>query len=116
MRQRIEESGQLSSSGALAVIVRALRYVGPFKKEFGVKILLLVVSLLPLVVMPWPIKILIDHVIGDTPLDHQSVHFPWFMQPFLDAMADASRVELLVGTLLFQALLLVLTGAFGTTG
>jgi len=116
MRQRIEESGQLSSSGALAVIVRALRYVGPFKKEFGVKILLLVVSLLPLVVMPWPIKLLIDHVIGDTPLDHPSVHFPWFMQPFLDAMADASRVELLVGTLLFQALLLVLTGAFGTTG
>jgi ABC-type multidrug transport system fused ATPase/permease subunit len=116
MRRGLEESGQLSSSGALTVILRALRYVGPFKQEFGVKILLMVVSLLPLLVMPWPLKILIDHVIGDAPLGDPSLSFPWFMQPFLVAMADASRVELLVGTLLFQAVLLLLTGAFGTTG
>ena len=116
MRQRIEESDQLSSAGALAVILRSIRYVGPFKKEFGVKILLMVLSLLPLLVLPWPLKILIDHVIGDTPLSDPSVSFPGFMQPFLDAMADASRTELLVGTLLLQAILLLLTGAFGTTG
>ncbi len=116
MRERLEESGELSSGEALTVIRRSLRYVGPFKLQFGVKVLLLVVSLFPLLVLPWPIKILIDHVIEDAPLTDPSLSFPFFMQPFLDLMAGASPGELLVGTLVLQAILLVLVGAFGTSG
>ena len=116
MRERLEESGELSSGDTLAVVRRGLRYVRPFKLQFGVKVLLLVLSLLPLMVMPWPIKILIDHVIKDTPLGDPSVGFPFFMRPFLDLMAGSSKGELLVGTLFLQAVLLALVGAFGTSG
>jgi len=116
VRERLEESGELSSGDALAVVRRGLRYVRPFKRQFAVKALLLVLSLLPLMVMPWPIKILIDQVIKDTPLGDPSVGFPFFMWPFLDLMAGASKGELLVGTLILQAVLLALVGAFGTSG
>jgi ABC-type multidrug transport system fused ATPase/permease subunit len=44
------------------------------------------------------------------------VGFPFFMRPFLDLMAGATKGELLVGTLLLQAVLLALVGAFGTSG
>jgi len=115
MRARLEERSELSNREALTLIGRALRYVAPFKRGMGVKILLMVVSLLPLLVLPWPIKILIDHVIRGIPLDGASVRFPFFMQPFVDAMTGASPSELLLGTLGIQAVLLALVGAFGTT-
>jgi hypothetical protein len=36
---------------------------GPFRARFAVKMALLLVSIVPFVLLPWPSKIVIDHVI-----------------------------------------------------
>src|SRR4029453_1676128 len=63
VRESLEEKGELGHRETLRVLLRAARYLGPFRVRFAGKLALLVVSLLPLLVLPWPVKIVVDHVI-----------------------------------------------------
>jgi len=116
MRERMQEPEELSSRASLQLMRRALRYMAPFKKELGVKMALLLFSFIPTLLLPWPARILIDQVVQGVKFGEQPTPFPFFVQPFVDALADASRTEILVWTLMVQFLLLVLVGAFGTDG
>ena len=49
--------------GTLRLLARALRYVAPFRGQFAWKLILLLISMLPLLVLPWPAKIVLDHVV-----------------------------------------------------
>jgi ABC-type multidrug transport system fused ATPase/permease subunit len=107
------EPRELDSSGALRVIVRALRYVRPFRGAFAVKLGLLVSAFVPMLLLPWPVRILVDHVIQGIPLGEQPTPFPFFVQPFVDAAEGLSSPALLAWTIASQFVLLVLIGAFG---
>ena len=84
---------------AFEALRRVLRYAAPFRARFAVKIALLVASVLPLVLLPWPGKIVIDHVIEGAPLDPAA--YPFFVRPF---------VALLVGIFVVIALVLGVLG------
>lgn len=114
--ERLQESEQLGSADSARVIARALRYVAPFRRQFAVKLGLLLVSLVPLVLLPWPMKILVDHVIRGIPFGEQATSFPFFIQPLIDALARLSAPEVLVWTIASQFVLLVGVGAFGMGG
>ncbi|MCZ6782178.1 MAG: ABC transporter ATP-binding protein [Proteobacteria bacterium] len=116
MRGPIEESEELSHRETLQVVLRAIRYVGPFKRQFAVKAGLLMISLLPMLILPWPIKILIDHVIEEIPIGEATRPYPAFLQPLIHALEGATTTEILLWTVGFQLLLFVLIGQFGTTG
>ena len=64
----MEESEVISAGETLRVIGRALRYVEPFRGRFAVKLGLLLLSLLPMLMLPWPVKIIIDNVIEGHPV------------------------------------------------
>jgi ABC-type multidrug transport system fused ATPase/permease subunit len=102
------------SRGALQTLSRALRFVAPLRGRVAIKMALLVVSVFPLVLVPWPGKIIIDHVIEGLPIDSES--YPFFIRPFTAWMAGGSVVEILGWTLLAQLVLLVSVGAFGASG
>lgn len=95
---------------------RALRYMAPFRRELGVKIALLLFSLIPMLFLPWPIRIVIDHVIGDTPIDAPIRPFPFFIRPLVDALVGASRETILFAAVAVEAVMLLGIGAFGTGG
>jgi subfamily B ATP-binding cassette protein MsbA len=102
--------------GTLRTLLRALRFVGPFWRAFTVKGVLVVVSLLPMLVLPWPIKILIDHVIDGVPLDHPVRPYPAPIQGLLAHLAGSSPGEIVAWVVGFQLLLFLLVGQFGAGG
>lgn len=103
----------LTSGKTLLVLRRALRYVAPFRVQFAVKAGLTILNLLPLLLLPWPVKILIDHVIEQIPVGEKVAAYPFFVRPFLERLQGASPTEILFWTIVVQALLLVGIGAVG---
>jgi ABC-type multidrug transport system fused ATPase/permease subunit len=97
--------------GPFEALRRVLRYAAPFRARFAIKLSLLLFSILPLMLLPWPGKIVIDHVIEAVPLDPAA--YPFFIRPLLAPLAGADPLTVLGWTVAFQLLLLVVVGAFG---
>ena len=106
--------GNAPGASAVATLGRALRFVAPLRARVAGKLALLLVSIPPLVLVPWPGKIVIDHVIEGRPVDPAS--YPWFVRPFLVWVADAAPLEILLWTALAQIVLLVGVGVVGAGG
>jgi len=108
-----QAGGRITNSETVLLFRRALRFIAPFKFRFAVKVGLMILSLLPLLILPWPIKIFIDHVIEQIPISEKVASYPFFVRPFLEPLQGASATEVLLWILAAQALLLVVIGAFG---
>ncbi len=107
----IDTDAALDARGVLRILRRALGYIWPARRLFLLKFVLMLGSFAPLLLAPWPIKMLFDHVVLEADLDASSVRFPPFFQPFVDAVAGLDPSGLLAATL---ALLVVLVVLFGT--
>jgi ABC-type multidrug transport system fused ATPase/permease subunit len=97
--------------GPFDALRRVLRYAAPFRARFAIKLSLLLVSILPLMLLPWPGKIVIDHVIEAVPLDPAG--YPFFVRPLLAPLTGADPLTILGWTVAFQLFLLIVVGAFG---
>lgn len=104
-------SPSAGSLGPFDALRRVLRYAAPFRARFAIKLALLLVSILPLMLLPWPGKVVIDHVIEAVPLDPAA--YPFFVRPLLAPLAGADPLHVLGWTAAFQIFLLVVVGAFG---
>lgn len=102
------------SAGAAATLGRALRFVAPLRARVAGKIALLLASIPPLVLVPWPGKIVIDHVIEAQPVAPAA--YPWFVRPFVTWVAGATPLEILLWTAGAQVVLLVAVGVVGAGG
>lgn len=98
---------------AVADVGRGLRYIGPVRLLFTGKVAYSVLSLLPMVVFPWPGKVLVDHVVQGLPLD--ATRYPFFFQPVVDALEGATPAEMAFAMLGVGILLLACFGGAGTT-
>ncbi len=87
---------------AARVLVRSIRYVRPVRGRMAVKAVLTAISLTPLLLAPWPVKILIDHVVLDQPI--RAADYPALLEP---------AVALLEGQSAFAVLMLVCAVLFG---
>ncbi|MEX2206213.1 MAG: ABC transporter ATP-binding protein, partial [Myxococcota bacterium] len=110
------EPATLSSRETLAIFRRALRYAAPLRGRFAVKLGLTALSLVPMLVLPVPIKILIDHVIGDLSIADRIGSYPMLARPFVRMLEGAAYGEILFFTIAAQALLLLAIGQIGSDG
>jgi ABC-type multidrug transport system fused ATPase/permease subunit len=115
-RKQLEESEDMGTLETLRLLGRAFRYVAPFRWRFAAKTGLLLLSLLPLLVLPWPVKIILDHVIGAVPIGEQPIPYPAVMQPFTQFLSGREPSEILFWACGLQLLLVFLVGAVGTGG
>ena len=106
---------QLGESETLQLFARALRYVAPFRWRFAGKLGLTLVSLAPRLLLPWPVKLIIDHVIDQDPIAAALPGYPGVVQRLLAPLRDASPLEILLWLLAAQALLVLAIGAIGST-
>ncbi|MEB2344339.1 MAG: ABC transporter ATP-binding protein [Deltaproteobacteria bacterium] len=102
------------SAGVARTLARALRFVAPLRVRVLGKLALVLASVVPLVLVAWPGKIVIDHVIEGRPVVPAS--YPWFVRPFAAALEGAGALEILLWTLAAQLVLLVVVGALGAGG
>ena len=111
---RLQEAATISHGETLRILGRAFRYATPFRSRFGIKYLLLLASLLPLLITPWPVKIIVDHVIEGLPI--VPAETPGLIRPLMSALEGLPPSEILVWMVLLQLALLGLVGAVGTGG
>jgi ABC-type multidrug transport system fused ATPase/permease subunit len=98
----------------LRLLGRTFRYVAPFRRRFAAKFGLLLLSMLPLLVLPWPAKIVLDHVIEGIPIGAQARPYPAFLGPLMDRLAGLEPFEILLAVVGFQLVLVLLVGAAGS--
>ena len=116
MKSRFVEDSAIDSGTALSVMRRSLRFVSPFRGRMTVKLFLLLVGALPGLLLPWPIKILIDNVIDGRPIATPLVPYPGFIEPFMNLLIGLSMTEVLWAVIGAQLVLLFFSGSFGTAG
>ena len=106
---------RMSNREVVQLFRRAFEYVRPFFPRFAVKAVLTSLSLLMSILLAWPVKLIVDHVVLGVPLDQPTTPHPPFIEPLLFPLYGASTLELLVWMAAVQLGLIVLIGAFGTT-
>lgn len=111
---RSGEENTLGDFETLRVLGRAFRYAAPFRREFAIKYGLLLVSLVPLFLTPWPVKIIVDHVIEARPV--VPANYPALFRPLAEQLVGLPGSEILLWMVAIQLVLLVLVGAVGTGG
>ena len=113
MSERLQERERIGSGETVRLFAEALGYLRPFRGRMGVKVGLTLLSLLPGLLLPFPIKILIDHVVLEQPIAVAS--YPFFVRPLVAALAGASLTGIAMATAGFQLVLMLLFGSYGTT-
>ena len=101
----------LDAAGVFRILGRSLAYIRPHWRLFALKFCLMLGSFAPFLVVPWPIKILVDHVVLEHPLAESAIRFPPFFEPFVGAVAGLDPSGLLLATLALLGLLVILFGA-----
>jgi ABC-type multidrug transport system fused ATPase/permease subunit len=100
--------------GTLRLLGRALRYVAPFRRQFAWKLVLLLVSMTPLLVLPWPAKIVLDHVVEGVAIGEQARPHPGLVMALIGGFAGQEPAVLLLAVVGFQLALIALVGAAGS--
>jgi ATP-binding cassette, subfamily B, bacterial len=107
---------RLSGLETLVLLKRSLRFVWPFRRQIGIKILLSIVGIFLVLFLPWPLKILIDHVILGIPVGETHTLFPPYVMPFVNLLEGLSPLEILAAIVGVSVLGIGLIGGFGTGG
>jgi len=102
------------SLGTLRLLARALRYVAPFRRQFAWKLVLLMLSMVPLLILPWPAKIVLDHVVEGIAIGEQARPHPSLVMALLGGFAGQDPAVLLLAVVGFQLALVALVGAAGS--
>ena len=101
----------LTARDVFRILGRCLVYIRPHSRLFALKFGLMLGSFAPLLVVPWPLKILVDHVLLQHSLAESTIRFPPFFEPFVTAVAGLDSSGLLLATLALLGALVVLFGA-----
>ena len=102
---RIDVDTDLSLIQTFTMIGRSLGLLTKVKKLFAYKVVFATVALLPAIVLPWLLKIVVDQVILQQPID-EAVRFPPFLNPFLNFIDGMTPSDIMISlTILFLVLL-----------
>ena len=97
----------------LGLIARSLVFVWPYRKLIAVKLALSLVGVSVVLILPWPLKILVDHVVMGMPVGTAPTPYPPYAQPLLDLMVGLTPFQIVWAIVAISLVGIVLIGAFG---
>ena len=110
----LDTNTRISNAEAFAVILRCARYIRFFfwryTAKFGLKLAAYAIGL---GLLPWPTKMLTDHVILGRPIE-EAEGYPPYWQPVIDFAQGWSPFELLIFLTVFGVSLVLLIGRYIT--
>lgn len=106
----------ISAGESRRIIGRAFAYAWPFRYQLIVKILLQLVGLMSILILPWPVKILIDHVVLGMAIGDSPTPYPPFISPFIPMLEGLDPVQIAIAIGLVSFGLIIIMGAFGSRG
>lgn len=107
------ETLRITSAETLALLGRSLRFVWPFRRQIAVKLALTLVGLSIVLFLPWPIKILIDHVVEGLPVGSSPTPYPIYVVWFVDLLDGLTPLEIVWAVVGVCVVGIVLIGGFG---
>ena len=107
------EAERISSRETFALLGRSLAFVWPYRRQIAVKLALTVVGLAVVLFLPWPIKILIDHVVQGMPVGSSPTPYPPYVSWFVDLLHGLTPIEIVWAVIGVCVLGIVLIGGFG---
>ena len=113
---RLDVDTRLTSRGVIVIFRRALDFLWPQRRLLGIRLLLVTLMFTIGLSLPWFLKIVVDHGVMQMPIqDLDTMLYPFFMLPFLEAVASASPLDITLYTLIALALVFMLVGYSGNT-
>ena len=97
----------------LHLVGRGISYIKYFKMRFTLRVAIFWLSLMSPLILPWPIKIVVDNVILGLPVG-EGTAFPPYFNPLIDFLEGKAPIEIMMWVALLQASWVILFGAFGT--
>ena len=104
---------RITSAETFRLLGRSLRLVWPYRRQIGVKIGLTLIGLSIVLFLPWPLKILIDHVVMGLPVGSSPTPYPPYVSWFVELLEGLSPFEIVWVIIGVSLLGIVLVGAFG---
>lgn len=84
----MSETDDIGTRETFELVGRSLRFVWPYRQQIAVKIVLSFLGLYVVLFLPWPLKILIDHVVMGLPIDQSPTPYPPYIKPFVDSLEE----------------------------
>ena len=109
---QLDTHTDISWRESLGIILRSAGYVRFFFWRFVAKLAMTwVARAVPLLILPWPAKMLIDHVVLSRPIG-DTTGYPAFMWPLIESMAGMSSMDILLWLAIFGVVLVLTIGAY----
>ena len=101
----------------LGILWRVAGYFGLFKARIAAKIGFVTgESLFRLLVVPWPGKIVIDHVVLGQPIAEDADGYPGYLAPLVLFLRDQSAVAIMLWVVLFGVFMVIVFGSTPNRG
>ena len=101
----------------LGILWRVAGYFGLFKARIAAKIgFVTAESLFRLLVVPWPGKIVIDHVVLGQPIAEDADGYPGYLAPLVLLLRDQSAVATMLWVVLFGVFMVIVFGSTPNRG
>ena len=111
---RLDLDPRLSNRKAIAIFGRSLLYLGPQRPLLTIRLALVTLIFIIGLPLPWFLKIVVDHGVMQLPVQ-DALLYPFFMGPFLQAIASVSPLDITFYSLAVLALVFGLVGYSGNT-
>jgi ABC-type multidrug transport system fused ATPase/permease subunit len=93
---------------------RALCQAAPFKGRLFAKWCFNLISLVPVLYVPWPLKVLVDQVVTNRPITAAVLaRYPFYFRPFVAGLAGRPPAAIALAVLALGAITVILLGVFG---
>ena len=104
---------RISSRETFWLLGRSLRFVWPHRRQIGIKLALTLVGLSIVLFLPWPLKILIDHVVMGLPVGSSPTPYPPYVSWFVELLVGLTPLQIVWVIVGVSLLGIFLVGAFG---
>ena len=112
----LDLSTDMTGPETFLTLIRATLYARFYAGRFFTKYVMNAGALaFPVLILPWPIKIVVDHVVLSKPIA-EAQNFPFYMQPLLDALEGKGPVEIMIFLTIVFMLAALLVGAYAPGG
>ena len=107
----IRPEPSISARATIRIFARLIRYFGYFKARIAAKLGFITFEhTFRLLFIPWPLKIIVDHVILGKPVIEDGTGFPAYMAPIMEFLHPMSPDEIMFWMLMVGVVMVILIG------
>ena len=109
-----DNSTTIGPTETLSLLGRSLGFVWPYLPRVFVKLILSLIGVSVVLILPWPLKVLVDHVVVGMPIGDSPTLYPPYVEPLIHMLEGMSPAGIVASVVAISVVGLVLIGAFRT--